>query len=288
MSYIGIDIGGTKCAVTRGSGTRIDEKIRFDTTGRDETLARIFDAAERLMTRDVTAVGVSCGGPLDAKRGVILSPPNLSDWDDVHITEMLRNRFGVGAYLCNDADACALAEWRYGAGTGTDSMIFLTFGTGIGAGLILGGRLYSGACGMAGEIGHVSLYEDGHIGYNKRGSVEGYCSGGGIAQYGKGSARELGVRAEAGDAEAVSIYERVGYDLGKALAILVDILNPEAVVIGSIYVRSREFIEPSMRRSLEKYALAQSVAAVRIVPAALGESLGDCAALCVAEMGERS
>ncbi len=285
MSYIGIDIGGTKCAVTRGSGTRIDEKIRFDTTGRDETLARIFDAAERLMTRDVTAVGVSCGGPLDSRRGVILSPPNLPDWDDVHITELLQNRFGVGAYLCNDADACALAEWRYGAGVGTDSMIFLTFGTGIGAGLILNGRLYSGACGMAGEIGHVSLYEDGHIGYNKRGSVEGYCSGGGIAQYGKGSARELGVRAEAGDAEAASIYERVGYDLGKALAILVDILNPEAVVIGSIYVRSREFIEPSMRRSLEKYALAQSVRAVRIVPAALGESLGDCAALCVAEMG---
>lgn len=285
MSYIGIDIGGTKCAVTRGSGTRIDEKIRFDTTGRDETLARIFDATAQLMTHDVTAVGVSCGGPLDAKRGVILSPPNLPDWDDVHITEMLRNRFGVSAYLCNDADACALAEWRYGAGVGTDSMIFLTFGTGIGAGLILGGRLYSGACGMAGEIGHVSLYEDGHIGYNKRGSVEGYCSGGGIAQYGKGSARELGVRAEKGDAEAVSIYERVGSDLGKALAILVDILNPEAVVIGSIYVRSREFIEPSMRRSLEKYALAQSVRAVKIVPAALGESLGDTAALCVAEMG---
>ncbi len=288
MSYIGIDIGGTKCAVTRGSGTRIDEKIRFDTTRRDETLARIFDSTAQLMTRDVTAVGVSCGGPLDSRRGVILSPPNLSDWDDVHITERLQNRFGVGAYLCNDADACALAEWRYGAGVGTDSMIFLTFGTGIGAGLILGGRLYSGACGMAGEIGHVSLYEDGHIGYNKRGSVEGYCSGGGIAQYGKGSARELGVRAEKGDAEAVSIYERVGSDLGKALAILVDILNPEAVVIGSIYVRSREFIEPSMRRSLEKYALAQSVAAVRIVPAALGESLGDCAALCVAEIGERS
>lgn len=287
MSYIGIDIGGTKCAVTRGSGTRIDEKIRFDTTGRDETLARIFDATAQLMTHDVTAVGVSCGGPLDAKRGVILSPPNLPDWDDVHITEMLRNRFGVSAYLCNDADACALAEWRYGAGVGTDNMIFLTFGTGIGAGLILNGRLYSGACGMAGEIGHVSLYEDGHIGYNKRGSVEGYCSGGGIAQYGKGSARELGVRAEKGDAEAASIYERVGSDLGKTLAILVDILNPEAVVIGSIYVRSREFIEPSMRRSLEKYALAQSVAAVRIVPAALGESLGDSAALCVAEMGEQ-
>ena len=208
MSYIGIDIGGTKCAVTRGSGTNIEDKIRFDTTGRDETLARIFDATTQLMTHGVTAIGVSCGGPLDAKRGVILSPPNLPDWDDVHITELLQNRFGVGAYLCNDADACALAEWRYGAGVGTDSMIFLTFGTGIGAGLILNGRLYSGACGMAGEIGRVSLYEDGHIGYNKRGSVEGYCTAGGIAQYGKGSAPELGVRAQAGDAEAVSIYER--------------------------------------------------------------------------------
>ena len=288
VSYIGIDIGGTKCAVTRGVGTRIDEKLRFDTTGRDETLAAIFDAVGRLMNDDVTAIGVSCGGPLDAERGIIMSPPNLPGWDDVHIIEQLQKQFGVSAYLCNDADACALAEWRYGAGVGTDSMIFLTFGTGIGAGLILGGRLYSGATGMAGEIGHVSLYEDGHIGYNKRGSVEGYCSGGGIAQYGKGSARELGIRAESGDLEAVAIYERVGNDLGKALAILVDLLNPEAIVIGSIYVRSREFIEPSMRRSLEKYALSQSVAAVKILPAALGESLGDCAALCVAEIGEVS
>ena len=287
MSYIGVDIGGTKCAVTRGVGTRIDAKLRFDTSERDITIAAIFDAVERLMAPDVDAIGVSCGGPLDAVRGVILSPPNLPGWDDVYITERLSERFGISAYLCNDADACALAEWRYGAGAGTDNMIFLTFGTGIGAGLILGGRLYSGACGMAGEIGHVSLYEDGHIGYNKRGSVEGYCSGGGIAQYGLGSARELGVRAEAGDPDAVAIYERIGSDLGKALAILVDILNPEAIVIGSIYVRSREFIEPSMRRSLEKYALARSVAAVRILPAALGESLGDCAALCVAEIGAK-
>lgn len=286
--YIGIDIGGTKCAVVRGRGRNIEKKLRFETTSPDETLGRIMDAAGELMTKEVEAIGVSCGGPLDSKKGIIQSPPNLPGWDEIHITDMLKEKFSVGAYLCNDADACALAEWRYGAGEGTRSMIFLTFGTGLGAGLILDGRLYSGACGMAGEIGHVSLYEptpDAHIGYNKRGAVEGYCSGGGIAQYGKGSARELGIRAESGDPEAIAVYRRVGEDLGKTAAILVDILNPEAIVIGSIYARSREFIEPSMLETLERLALPQSVRACRILPAALGESIGDIAALSVAEMG---
>ena len=286
--YIGIDIGGTKCAVVRCRGRNIEKKLRFETTSPDETLGRIMDAAGELMTKEVEAIGVSCGGPLDSQKGIIQSPPNLPGWDEIHITDMLKEKFGVGAYLCNDADACALAEWRYGAGEGTRSMIFLTFGTGLGAGLILDGRLYSGACGMAGEIGHVSLYEptpDAHIGYNKRGAVEGYCSGGGIAQYGKGSARELGIRAESGDPEAIAVYRRVGEDLGKTAAILVDILNPEAIVIGSIYARSREFIEPSMNETLERLALPQSVRACRILPAALGESIGDIAALSVAEMG---
>ena len=286
--YIGIDIGGTKCAVVRGIGRDINKKIRFETTTVSETLERIFSAVGELMTDEVEQIGVSCGGPLDSAAGIIQSPPNLPGWDDIHITEELEKRFSRKAYLCNDADACALAEWRYGAGQGTRNMIFMTFGTGLGAGLILGGRLYSGTCGMAGEIGHVSLYDptpDAHIGYNKRGAVEGYCSGGGIAQYGKGSARELGIRAEEGDPEAIAVYRRVGEDLGKTLAILVDLLNPEAVVIGSIYARSKEFIEPSMNKKLAELALPQSVKACRVLPAALGESIGDIAALAVAEMG---
>ena len=286
--YIGIDIGGTKCAVVRGVGRDINAKKRFETTSVNETLTRIFDAVRELMTPEIKAIGVSCGGPLDSKLGIIQSPPNLPGWDDIHITEELEKRFGKRAYLCNDADACALAEWRYGAGQGTQNMIFMTFGTGLGSGLILGGRLYSGTCGMAGEIGHVSLYDptpDAHIGYNKRGAVEGYCSGGGIAQYGKGTARELGIRAEGGDSEAIEVYRRVGEDLGKTLAILVDLLNPEAVVIGSIYARSREFIEPAMNEKLNELALSQSVKVCKILPAALGESIGDIAALAVAEIG---
>ncbi len=287
--YIGIDIGGTKCAVVRGVGRRIEEKLRFETTDVKETLDNIFNAVERLITPEVERIGVSCGGPLDSRLGIIQSPPNLPGWDDIHITEMLEEKFGKKAFLCNDADACALAEWRYGAGAGTQNMVFMTFGTGLGAGLILGGKLYSGSCGMAGEIGHVSLYDptpDAHIGYNKRGAVEGYCSGGGIAQYGKGTAKELGIRAENGDEEAIEIYRRVGEDLGRTIAILVDLLNPEAVVIGSIYARSRELIEPSMNKKLAELALAPSVELCRILPAALGESIGDIAALCVAELGE--
>ena len=285
MAYIGIDIGGTKCAVVRGVGTNIQRKVRFETADFDSTLKMIFDQVEDMMDDDIEAIGVSCGGPLDSGRGVIMSPPNLPGWDDVRITEMLTERFSRPAYLCNDADASALAEWRYGAGVGAWNMAFLTFGTGLGAGLILDGKLYTGACGMAGEIGHVRLYDRGHIGYGKRGSAEGYCSGGGIAQYGLGTAKELAERAEKGDGEALAVYSKVGEDLGKTLAILIDVLNLDTVVIGSIYARSRELIEPSMRRVLEREALAQSVAACRILPAGLLENIGDVAALCVAEMG---
>ncbi len=285
MPYIGIDIGGTKCAVTRGIGNEIAEKIRFDTTHRDETLENIFAAVGQLISEDSESIGVSCGGPLDSKRGVIMSPPNLPGWDDVHITEMLEKKFKRPAYLCNDADACALAEWRYGAGIGSRNMAFLTFGTGLGAGLILDNKLYTGASGMAGELGHVRLYDDGHIGYNKRGSVEGYCSGGGIAQYGKGTAKELAERAVGGDPEAIEIYKKVGHDLGKALSILIDILNLDTIVIGSIYTRSKDLIEPSMMETIEKEALSQSVAAVKILPAKLNENIGDAAALTVAQLG---
>jgi glucokinase len=152
---IGVDIGGTKCAVVLGDEERIVNKIRFATTSCEETIENIIKAIEDIGAGD--AIGISCGGPLDSDKGVIMSPPNLSDWDNVHITKILSDRFGIPAYLCNDANACALAEWKYGAGKGTRNMVFLTFGTGLGAGLIIDGKLYSGTNGNAGEVGHVRL-----------------------------------------------------------------------------------------------------------------------------------
>ena len=209
--YIGIDIGGTKISVIRGDAAgNILEKKKFATKTKDETLKAIFESVSGLINEHVTSIGVSCGGPLNSKTGVILGPPNLPGWDEVPITDMLTERFKVPAYLKNDADACAVAEWKFGAGKGTENMIFLTFGTGIGAGLILNGRLYEGSTGMAGETGHLRLFETGHIGHGKAGSFEGYVSGGGIAQYGKGTAKELGKRAAEGDPEALALWNEIG------------------------------------------------------------------------------
>jgi len=308
---IGIDIGGTKCAVVLGDNTHIEKKIKFATTTCEETLEKIFNAVSEIGLGD--AIGVSCGGPLDEARGIILSPPNLIGWDNVHITEMLSDRFGVPAYLCNDANACALAEWKYGAGRGARNMIFLTFGTGFGAGLILDGHLYNGTSGMAGEIGHIRLSDYGPVGYGKRGSIEGFCSGGGIAQIGKMLALEklqsgltlpyckgiseldqinakiLADYAELGEEVGLKAYEICGEMLGRSISMLIDLLNPEVIVIGSIFTRSEKLIRPHMERILSNETLISSRSVCRILPAALGESIGDFAALAVAfEGGEQS
>ena len=304
---IGIDIGGTKCAVVLGDEKQIIKKIKFDTKDCKRTVEEIMSAVEVIGEGD--AIGISCGGPLDSGRGVIMSPPNLPDWNDVRIVDMLTGRFGIPAYLCNDANACALAEWKYGAGRGTQNMVFLTFGTGLGAGLILNGRLYEGACGMAGEVGHVRLSEHGPVGYGKAGSFEGFCSGRGIAQIGRTVALEclqsgrraafcksvgeldgitaklIAEYADRGDVDAQRVYAISGEMLGRGLSMIVDILNPEVIVIGSVFSRSENLLRESMEKTLRREALGTSVAACRIVGASLGENIGDFAALSVAFEG---
>lgn len=281
--YIGIDVGGTKCAVVRGNEEGcIEEKLLFPTKDREHTLKQIFDSVAGLKTDQTAAIGVSCGGPLDSKKGIILGPPNLPGWEEVPVARMLEERFEIPAYLKNDADACAVAEWKFGAGKGCENMIFLTFGTGLGAGLILNGRLYEGSSGMAGEVGHVRLFEQGHIGYGKEGSFEGYCSGGGIAQYGLGSAGDLARMAADGEQKALEIWRKTGENLGRLLTILMDVLNPDVIVIGSIYARAGTYMEEAMNQVLERETLAKNRECCKVVPAALGESLGDMAALCAA------
>ena len=303
--YIGIDIGGTKCAVVLGDSNGILKKVAFQTEECKQTITKILDIAESFGKAD--AVGISCGGPLDSGRGVIMSPPNLPGWDNIPIVSLVEERLGIPAYLQNDANACALAEWRFGAGRGTQNMAFLTFGTGLGAGLILNGRLVDGANGMAGEIGHIRLTDDGPIGYGKAGSAEGYCSGGGIARLGKALAREALSRGEAlpyckGEDELTNItaklladYARAGeplakqvYDtsarmLGRTLSILIDLINPEKIVIGSIFVRAEDLLRPEMEKQLQKEAIPLSRSVCRIVGAELSEKIGDFAALAVAE-----
>ena len=319
MYLIGIDIGGSKCRVSLGRD--LGGAIEFISCGEAHP-TKEFNPAQMLdiLLKDVlalmdkakekpSAIGISCGGPLDQKQGLILSPPNLPLWDRVPITGFFSGATGIPAFLQNDADAGALAEWKYGAGKGAKSLIFITFGTGLGAGLILNGRLYSGASGMAGEIGHIRLCEYGPPGYGKTGSFEGFCSGGGIArlaqsaveaefQQGRSpafcpsredlekiSARTVGIAAEKGDPLAKEIYAEAGRRLGQGLAILIDILNPELIIIGSIFVRSRNELWPFAQEVIKREALPRSWEACRVVPSFLGDEIGNYAAITAGKYG---
>lgn len=302
MMIIGVDIGGTKCALSVPEGAdRVREVARFATTDVYGTLERLYAEIAKLEPPDEVVFGVSCGGPLDAKKGLILSPPNLPGWDRIAICEELTKRFGGRAYLMNDANACALAEWQYGAGRGCQSMIFLTMGTGMGAGLILDGRLYDGITGNAGEVGHMRLAPEGPIGFGKHGSFEGFCSGGGIAQIAqqrlrefggtsvlhdisgdKITARHVGEAAVAGDELAVAIWHEVGTRLGEALAVFIDLLNPERIVIGSIFQRCESLIVPSMNAVITREALPDSARDCVVCPATLGDEIGSYAAVAIA------
>ncbi len=311
---IGIDIGGTKTAVVLGDPTpSIYERICFPTdtqAGPENTLSKIFDAVSTMLDKtgkdNVCSIGISCGGPLDSKKGIILSPPNLPGWDCIPVKEILEEKFKIPSFLQNDADACALAEWRWGAGRGCRNMIFLTFGTGLGAGLILNKQLYSGTNDMAGEAGHIRLEEKGPVGYGKAGSFEGFCSGSGISQLaseiiekreaencmtrfcrefrGKTiTARDVCSASDSGDEAAIEILDISGRYLGKGLSVLIDILNPERIVIGSIFSRCMKHLLPAAEAVIREEALINSSEVCSILPAALGEQIGDLGSICAGE-----
>ena len=332
--FVGVDIGGTKTAVVLGraglrngasgalparEGLEIVDRAEFptDPARRDwrEVLKDVVAAARELHGRNggsdtLAGVGVSCGGPLDSRTGRVLSPPNLPGWDDVPVTAELQSALGCAAFLQNDANACALAEWRFGAGRGCRNMIFLTFGTGMGAGLIVDGRLFEGTNDLAGEVGHLRLAEDGPEGYGKDGSFEGFCSGGGIARLARAEAEKelaagrsmlfcrnrgelasitaqaVALAAESGDPVARAILATSGRFLGRGVALLIDILNPQRIVIGSIFARSGKFLRPAMEREIAREALGPSARVCAIVPAELGERIGDYACLSVAMRGQ--
>ena len=312
---VGIDIGGTKCAVSFARQHSDDiiflDKVRMETETEDfdRAMESFIEIIRERFRRNpdwkLTSIGISCGGPLDAGKGLILSPPNLPRWDRADVYTPLKKAFGVPVMLQNDADACALAEWSMGAGKGCRNMIFLTFGTGMGAGLILNNELYSGTTSMAGEVGHIRMEKEGPFGYGKYGSFEGFCSGGGIAKLGRMMAEEalregktplfcqseaeldsiscksIAEALEQGDELGAEIFDIVGTYLGRGLSVLIDILNPEMIVIGSIYARQKNVLDKKMREALEQEALPVSRKACRIVPASLGELIGDYAAVSV-------
>ena len=297
---LGLDIGGTKCAVVLGDEKmRIRGRIAFPTrprSGWKRILQQLFQTIDDITLRNglklssVHKAGISCGGPLDSRKGLILSPPNLPGWDEVPIVRLLQKKLKCPVRLENDANASAVAEWKFGAGRGCQNMVFLTFGTGLGAGLILGGHLYRGANDLAGEAGHIRLAADGPLGYGKKGSFEGFCSGGGIARMGKKAgiftAKDVCESAARGNQASRRILLTSAHYLGMGLSILIDLLNPERIILGGIYARNEKTFRPEALKVIRREALSRSRSVCRILASGLGENIGDMASLCVARMDE--
>jgi len=298
---LGVDIGGTKTALVAGTqGGEILGRIEYPTKP-DEGYSQwqsSFTENLRQLEAETLAwspgmAGISVGGPADWVAGVLQAPPNLSTWISVPIRDDIARVSGLPCKMEHDGRAGALAEHRWGAGKGLSNIIFLTFGTGIGAGLILNGSIYRGADGAAGEIGHVRLADDGPTAYGKIGSAEAFASGTGIARLGTHffpgtlaglSAKDIVERAESGDADAVRVLEISAGKLGQVLALLADLINPEMIILGSLASHLPQWYLDEAESVLRSEALAAN-SGCRIAKSALGSRLQDLAAIAAALEG---
>ncbi len=305
-TIIGLDIGGTKTAVVEGTReAEILQRIQMMTESHRpfaETFPQIAEKARRVKEnaaaagREIIALSVSIGGPLKIAEGELIDPPHLPGWHGVGLKRELQKAFPeLPVFIEHDGNAGALAEFHFGAGKGRDNLkhlIFLTFGTGLGAGLIVNGQVLHGATDTAGEVGHLRLAWEGPVGFGKAGSWEGFASGKGLVELAAlmfprrwrqtTPIREVVEAMLADDSDALAVAAEAGKWMGRGMALLVDTLNPQMIVLGSLAVVLGDRVLEPARRALAEEALPQAVAACEIVPARLGDRIGDVAALMAA------
>jgi len=302
-TLVGLDIGGTKTAVVEGtvSGEILQRRevatdacVPVDTTWPAiRNLIRTAIEHSSSQGRNVIALGVSVGGPLSIDQGILFDPPHLPGWHNFRLRERLQQDFSsLSVRVEHDGNAGALAECHFGVGRGRQDLrhlIFLTFGTGLGAGIIVNGEILHGATDTAGEVGHWRLSEHGPMGYGKAGSWEGYASGKGLVQLASRmfpqrwsadtSIRELVDAILADEPSALEVAAEAGRWMGRGMALLVDAFNPQMIVLGSLGIVLGERVLATARETVKKEGLARAVAACEIVPSALGKSIGDVASL---------
>lgn len=311
----GIDIGGTKIGVCIGRGDgRIVDAHRFPT---DHTVSPAVVLTQALAALDdlaarhgaPRALGVACPGPITVA-GRFLDPPNMPRWHGFDLAAWLRAHSETPATTMNDANAGVLAEWLWGAARGADTAVFCTMSTGMGAGLIVGAELHQGRQGFAAEIGHLRLAPDGPAGFGKRGSVEGFLSGPGIVQVAvqearialqtgaatdlvhDGRLREFTAEtvcalARTGDAAAARAIARCADKLGELLAVLVDLLEPDVIVLGTIAAGHPDLFLDRAWVRLREEALAHSLTHLRVEVTSLTDR-GDRQAIAAARYAGRS
>jgi glucokinase len=311
-SAIGIDVGGTKINAFRvGRDGTVHDRRTVPTPADDPEAAvrSMIDTSRELLTQDVIAVGAGVAGLIDSNEGVLRFSPNVS-WRDLPIAPRIREALGLPCQLDNDANVAAWGEWRFGAGRGYRHMLLVTLGTGIGGGIVAGRRLFRGAHGFGGEIGHIIVEPDGPLcGCGNRGCWEQMASGHAIGRLGREAAHEhpdslltelaggdpeavTGVvvtdAAHRGDAVANGVLHEVGRRLGEGIAGLINVLDPQVVVVGGGAVEAGDaLLEPARQRCDETIEGAIYRPKVPIVAAVLGNDAGaiGAAALALEELG---
>ncbi|MFZ5632818.1 MAG: ROK family protein [Bacillota bacterium] len=310
---VGVDLGGTKIyTALADSRGRIVAETRVPTgaaEGPDAVIGRIAETVHRVVSlappagAAPAALGIGAPGPLDPVGGVVHSAPNLG-WREVPLRQKLEDTLGIPALVENDANLAALGEYSFGAGRGARHMVYVTVSTGIGGGLILDGRIYRGAGGGAGEVGHMVVEPDGPLcGCGRRGCLESLASGTAMAArarelveagLGKAILREAGGNPErvtavsvsraaaAGDREAVAIISRAGAYLGMGLASVVNLINPERLVLGGGALEAGGPLWDAMERELSARALPSSLDRVTVVRSGLGHRSGLMGAIALA------
>jgi glucokinase len=281
----GIDLGATqvRVAVARQDG-RIVATTR-NLTAVLKTPRRVAEwAADQILQlsdgEPVRCVGVGAPGPTDPVRGTLVNPPNLTGWRNVPLVAMLRELLDCPAYLENDANLAGLGEFHHGAGRGTRTMVYITWSTGVGAGLVLDGRLFSGAHGTAGEIGHMILDPDGPLdGCGQHGCVEVYCGGNAISKQTGRPAAQLFDQAANGDGEAAAIVRRAAERMGYALINVANLFDPEMIVMGGGITRSWRQVAPVMEQVLRSSPFVTPRRRPRLRRARLGDRAGQVGAV---------
>jgi glucokinase len=289
---LGLDIGGTKLAagVVDGNGTvhsfvvapsRADE-------GPEPTLERLFELGRKAVGESglewgaIQAVGIGCGGPLDAERGILIAPPHLPGWHNVHVSELAARAYQRPVTLENDATAAAAGEHRWGAGAGVSNMVYLTISTGVGGGVVIDGSLYRGSMGNGGELGHVTVDWHGRPcrGCGRLGCLEAYVSGTSIAERAQeaglsyATAEEVAAAARAGDAGAKALWDETVEALACGVTSIVNLFEPELVVIGGGVSRSGEQLIGPVRELVRASTMKPAGEKADIVASAFGDKVG--------------
>jgi len=306
LPVLAIDLGGTKIFTALISNKGQVMAREYCLTLADEepqsVINRILSAIDHLLNQrnidssQLDSISIAAAGAIDFDKGLVTSSPHLPGWHDVPLRDMVKEKYKVNTFLINDASAAALGEHHFGAGRGVNNLILLTVGTGIGGGIIINGRLYSGASGSAGEIGHITIDVNGpRCSCGNTGCLETLVSGTAVAKeairrirQGEGSslteivdgkienitAEKVSLAAQGGDSLASEVILKAATYLGVGIVNLVNIFNPEIIIIGGRMAKMGDLLLNPARQVVRERAFRLPAQAVQIVPAQLGDDAG--------------